>query len=187
MTVRGNLSIRAFAIGEAEGYLSLVSAVDAGSDVDGAGHSHAYSESEPFDTEAGCDREVTRWSAEIDEVGWRRAWGLFDRGERVGYLYLAGGALRSELHRVHMGMGILRAHSRRGGGTLLLETAIKWAHVQPNVDWIDLGVFTDNLGSQALYKGHGFDVLGRTSDRFRVDGKSLDEILMTLNVARSNV
>jgi RimJ/RimL family protein N-acetyltransferase len=159
---------------------------DASSGVDGAGHSHAYSQSEPLDIEAGRDREVTRWSTEIDDPAWRRAWGLFDQGELVGHLHLAGGMLRSELHRVDMGIGVRRSHRRQGGGTLLLETGIEWARKQPTIDWIDLGVFSDNPGAQALYARHGFQILGRTPDRFRVDGQSLDDISMTLNVARDD-
>jgi hypothetical protein len=100
-----NLSVRLLELGEVDAYLDLTVVVDAGSGVDGAPHSHAYSRSEPFDVVAARNREVTRWSTGIDEVGWRRAWGLRDGEELVGNLYLAGGALRSESHRVEMGMG----------------------------------------------------------------------------------
>jgi len=179
------VSVRPLEIGEVDAYLRHVAEVDADSGVDGGGHSHAYGNDEPFDVDAGRTRELTRWSTAIDEVEWRRAWGLFDQGELVGHLYLAGGMLRSELHRVHMGMGIRRSHRRQGGGTRLLETGIEWARNQPIIDWIDLGVFSDNPGAQALYARHGFQVLGRTPDRFRVDGQSLDDISMTLNVART--
>ena len=65
-----------------------------------------------------------------------------------------------------------------------IEAAIAWARDQPSIDWIDLGVFSDNPGAQALYVRHGFPVVGRTPDRVRVDGQSLDETSMTLNVAR---
>ncbi len=65
---------------------------------------------------------------------------------------------------------------------MLLESAIEWARNQPNIDWIDLGLFSDNPGAQALYARRGFRAIGRTANRFRVDGQSLDEILMTLNV-----
>ncbi len=184
MATQENMRIRAFALGDVDGYLGLVSAIEVGSGVDGAGHSHVYSTSEPFDTRASREQEVARWSTNLDEIGWRRAWGLIDRNELVGYLYLAGGALCSELHRVSMGMGILRAHRRHGGGALLLATAIEWAQEQPSIDWIDLGVFTDNPGAQTLYKSQGFDVCGQTVDRFRVDGVSLDAISMTRPVAQ---
>lgn len=58
-------------------------------------------------------------------VSWCRAWGLFDRGELVGHLYLAGGGLPSELQRVGMGRGF---------------------------DWVDLGVFSDKPGAQACFR-----------------------------------
>jgi RimJ/RimL family protein N-acetyltransferase len=175
--------VASLGIGDVDIYLRHVRAVDAQSGVDGAGHWHPYSVSEPLDVVARRDRETDRWSTEIDDVAWRRAWGLFDQDELVGHLYLAGAELRSELHRVDMGMGIGGSHRRQGGGTLLLQTAVAWARSQPIIDWIDLGVFSDNPGAQALYALHGFQVLGRTPDRFRVDGQSLDDISMTLNVA----
>lgn len=176
MTRFASTSVRPLAVADVDEYLRHAQEVDAGSGVDGAGHSHAYSESEPFDMQAGRAREVTRWSTAIEHLGWRRAWGLFDNGELVGHLHLGGGTLRSELHRADMGMGIIRSHRRQGGGTLLLEAGIQWAREQPSIDWIDLGVFSDNPGAQALYARHGFHVLGRTPDRFRVDGRSLDDI-----------
>jgi RimJ/RimL family protein N-acetyltransferase len=186
VTTFGSTSVRPLGLADVDGYLRHVREVDAGSGVHGAAHSHAYSQSEPFDMEAGRDREVTRWSTEIEDLAWRRAWGLFDQSELVGHVYLAGGMLRSEMHRVHMGTGIRRSHHRRGGGTLLLQTGIEWAQKQSTIDWIDLGVFSDNPGAQALYARHGFQILGRTPDRFRVDGQSLDDISMTLTVARDN-
>ena len=176
------LTVRPLVVREVNEYLSHVSAVDSGSGVDGSGHSHPYSRSDPFDIAGAHDREVTRWSTAIDDVGWRRAWGLFDQAELVGHLYLAGGALRCELHRADMGMGIVESRRRQGGGTLLLETAIAWARQQPTIDWIDLGVFSDNQGAQALYEGLGFLVLGHTPDRYRVDGHSLNDTSMTMNV-----
>ncbi len=151
VTSFGSTNVRSLAIADVDEYLRHVQEVDADSGVDGAGHSHAYSESEPFDMEAGRAREVTRWSTDIKHPGWRRAWGLFDEGELVGHLYLAGGTLRSELHRTDMGMGIIRSHRRQGGGSVLLATGIEWAREQPSIHWIDLGVFSDNPGAEALY------------------------------------
>jgi len=177
------MTVRALVIADLDGYLRHVVEVDAGSGMDGEGHSHAYSKCEPLDLDVARDREIARWSTEIDRPGWRRAWGLFDHAQLVGHVYLAGGTLDSELHRTNMGIGIVRSHRRRGGGTLLLQTAIAWARCQPSIDWLDLGVFSDNLGGQALYARHGFQLLGRTPDRFRVDGYSFDDLSMTLYVA----
>ncbi len=176
------LTVRPLVVPEVDEYLRNMAAVESESGVGGSGHSHPYSRADSFDVAEARDREVTRWSTAIDDVGWRRAWGLFDRAELVGHLYLAGGALRSELHRADMGMGIVASRRRQGGGTLLLETAIAWASDQPTIDWIDLGVYSDNPGARALYEGVGFQVLGHTPDRFRVDGHSLNDTSMTMNV-----
>ena len=128
------MRVQLLGVDAVDDYLRLVCAVEAGSGADGEGHSHPYSASEPFDLEAGRDRELIRWSTPIDAAGWRRAWGLFDSDELVGYLHLGGGALRSELHRVEVGMGVARSHRRRGGGGLLLSAAIAWARQQASID-----------------------------------------------------
>ena len=182
MSATSELTVRALDVGDVGTYLRHVRVVDAGSGVDGAAHSHPYERDEPFDVDAAHDREVTRWTTTLDAPGWRRAWGLFAGEELVGHLYLGGGMLRSELHRVSLGMGIVSGHRGVGGGTLLLRTAIMWARDQPGIAWVDLGVFSDNPRAQALYARIGFETIGHTRDRFRVDGHSLDDTAMTLNV-----
>ena len=178
----GSLIVRPLVIEDVDPYLRQVANVDAGSGMDGAAHSHAYSRSEPFDMEAGHDREVTRWTTDLDAGGWRRAWGLFDEHEIVGHVYLAGGLLESELHRANLGMGVSSSYRRRGGGSALLASAIAWAQNLPILDWVDLDVFSDNKGAQELYERHGFQILGRIPDCFRIDRVSLGTSLMTLGV-----
>ncbi len=116
-------------------------------------------------------------TAKDDEDSWYE-------DELVGRLCLVGGLLRSELHRANVGMGVTRSHRRQRGGSLLLATAIGWARRQLLIDWIDLSVFSDNPDAEALYARHGFQVVGRTPDRFRLHGRSLDDIAMTLHLAR---
>lgn len=163
-------------------YIEHMVLCDSESGKGGGVHFHVYSASEPFDMSSGKERERRRWSTPFTETGWRRAWGMFDGDKMVGHLYLAGGALLSELHRVQLGMGIQKSHHRRGGGSLLLRSAIKWAQSQSHIDWIDLGVFVENTPAQALYRKFDFVELGRTPDRFRVDGHRLDDISMSLYV-----
>ena len=62
-------TVRPLAMSEIDEYLRHMLAVDAGSGVDGAAHSHPYGASDPFDLQEGRAREVTRWSTEIDDVG----------------------------------------------------------------------------------------------------------------------
>lgn len=179
------MHVRPLGIDEIDSYLRLLQAVNAESGVDGVGHSHAYSRiNDPYNHQAACEREVTRWSSPTSGTDWRRGWGLFDQEALVGHVHAVGGSISTELHRISMGMGILCSHHRQGGGTLLLQTIITWAQEQPHIDWLDLGVFADNEAAQALYLKHGFQILGRTPDRFRVDGQTLDDIAMTLPVAQ---
>ena len=166
------------------GYLTYMRKADAQSGVDGLPHFHPYGKDEPYDMQAAIQREHKRWTTPLDEPGWRRAWGIFDsdQAQPVGHLYFEGGMLLSAMHRVGMGMGLLRSHHRLGGGTMLLTAAIDWARNQPGIDWIDLGVFEENIGAHALYKRFGFVEQGRTPDLFRVDGHQIDDISMSLFV-----
>ena len=181
-----HLIVSELGLGDVERFLALGAEIDADSGVDGGYHSHPYSASDPLDLAAAYDDEVARWSAGLDQPAWRRAWGLFDYDvgdDLIGQFYLGGGAVPSELHRAECGMGVRQSYRRLGGGRLLFETAIGWARAQPTIDWLDLSVFHDNPG-QTLYLDLGFVVTGRIPDRYRVDGAVLDDVLMTLNVAR---
>ena len=71
------------------------------------------------------------------------------------------------------------AHHRRHAYVRVV-TSSRFMSASP----LALGVFSDNPGAQRLYERHGFKILGRTSDRFRVDKVSLDDTEMTLNVAQ---
>ena len=176
-------TVRLLRLREVEAYLRNAAEVDADSGLDGTPHSHPSSASDAFDLEDGRTREVQRWTTPITAVDWRRAWGLFDQDQLVGHLHLAGGPSPTGLHRADLGMGVLASHRRRRAATKLLEAAIPWARQEPGIAWIDLNVFADNPGAQELYGHFGFEVVGRTSDRFRVDGASQADIAMALNVA----
>ena len=174
--------VRFLEMEDVDRYIEHMVVADSESGQDGQPHFHVYPASHPFDRNAARERERRRWSTPTTEGEWRRAWGLFDEDILVGHLYLAGGALPTELHRVQVGMGIMRTHHRRGGGRLLLQSAIDWARGQSHIDWIDLGVFEENQPARRLYEKFGFKELGRTPDRFRVDGHRIDDISMSLYV-----
>lgn len=174
-------TVRMLQPGEEELYLRHMVRADADSGEQGV-FFHPYSSDEPFELTAALEREQRRWQTALDAPGWRRAWGWFSDGALVGHAYLAGGQLRSELHRVSLGMGLQRAHRGQGAGKQLLGAVVDWARSQPGIAWIDLGVFGCNPRAQALYRRHGFVETGRTPDRFRVDGVSIDDISMSLAV-----
>jgi GNAT superfamily N-acetyltransferase len=159
---------------------SLIEIAQSG--VDGDSISTPYSKDEPFEPEAFRNQTRNRWNIDIKQLGWRRCWGIFDRDAIAAHIELCGPQLRSESHRVRMGMFVTRKFRRQGMGRALLLHAIQWTRDQNHITWLDLGVFGGNRAAYALYQEMNFTELGRTPDRFRVDETSIDNIKMTLNV-----
>jgi RimJ/RimL family protein N-acetyltransferase len=141
--------------------------------------SRPYSSDVPFDAAGREERYQIGWQTQLDEPGWIRTWGLVIDGEVRGHCDLKGGQLASDLHRATVGIGIERAHCDRGNGRRLMDAAIAWAR-RGSVVWLDLGVFSTNARAIALYRKLGFVEVGVTRDRFRIDGRSIDDIAMTL-------
>lgn len=121
------------------------------------------------------------WQVPVGQPGWERHFGVCVDDGIVGHLDLRGGALAGEQHRATLGIGLERPWRRRGLGRALCVRAIDWARAQ-DLAWLDLGVFADNLGAVALYRALGFVEIGRAVDRFRVDGRSLDDVVMALRL-----
>jgi len=139
------------------------------------------SSTEELDEPAAIERHRIAWARPLSEPLWLRTWGLFDDRALRGHLDLTGGRLPAELHRATLGMGLERAARRRGHGRALLETAIAWSR-DHGLAWLDLGVFAHNAPARALYASIGFIEVGTTRDQFRVDGTSIDDVMMTLRL-----
>ncbi len=132
----------------------------------------------PYDPERSRAKRTRDWTEATH--GW--AWLLWDGDRVVGHVDLHKEGLPASEHRVELGMGLERAFRRRGFGRQLLETAVAWARCAPGIDWIDLGVFSGNEAAIRLYESAGFERVGVTRDRFRVDGQRIDDIAMCLFV-----
>lgn len=141
--------------------------------------SRPFAHGTPIDRGPREERLRTQWVKPITETGWMRTWGLLDGDAIVGHVDLRGGAIASDLHRATLGIGLEPGHRDRGLGKTMCETVIAWSRAQ-GLAWIDLGVFGPNRRAQALYRKLGFIEVGRVADRFRVDGESIDDIMMTL-------
>lgn len=174
--------IRMLTLEDLDAFITHALASSAESGRDGDPYFGPYSATERFHQEAIRERTQERWKRLLKEPGWRRSWGVFDGNLVVGSASLSGGELRTELHRVTLGMAVLRPYRGRGLGGRLLQEAIDWCRLQPSIEWLDLGVFGDNLPAQALYRKFGFQTIGEVRDRWRIDGRIIDEITMTLRV-----
>lgn len=106
-------------------------------------------------------------------------------GDIVGHVDLKGNHLKTGMHRCELGIGIEHAYRGQGMGRWLMQTAIDFARSAPTLKWLDLRVFADNKNARLLYTKLGFVELGVVVDRFQIDGVSMDDALMTLDVSRS--
>ncbi len=55
---------------------------------------------------------------------------------------------------------------------------------EDTIDWIDLCVLSGNDPAICLYRKMGFSIIGEYQDRYRIDGESISEILMTMHVKK---
>lgn len=119
----------------------------------------------------------------LSEPGWQRIFAaVTDAGDIVGHVDLTGDRLHTGLHRCRLGIGIERAHRGQGLGRRLMQTAIAFAEAADSIAWLDLRVFAHNRNARSLYLALGFDEIGTVIDRFRIDGLSVDDVIMTLDV-----
>lgn len=90
----------------------------------------------------------------------------------------SNGKGRKTAHRCSVGLAVRKEFQGYGLGTLLMNQAIKFAK-NVGYEYIELGVFSDNVPAMGLYKKMGFVECGHFPDAFRLDdGKSIDEITM---------
>lgn len=128
---------------------------------------------------------INGFNASQDELHWRWLWLAKDQaGEIRGHIDLRHHAHKNTVHRVLLGMGVHKDCRQQGVGAKLVNAVIEFCHLNDAIDWIDLGVLADNVPAKNLYLKCGFSVIGKIDDQFRVDGKSVAEILMTKCVKR---
>ncbi len=121
----------------------------------------------------------------LTEPGWQRWFVALEESDSriVGQVDLKGDGLRAGLHRCELGLGIERPHRGGGLGRRLMVTAIEFARSEESLSWVDLRVFAHNAAGRALYRKLGFTEVGTLTDRFRIQGVPIDDVMMTLNVA----
>jgi RimJ/RimL family protein N-acetyltransferase len=123
-----------------------------------------------------------RWAATLRDPMWERVWAAFDGAKIIGHIDLRGPHLKTMLHRARLGMGIEQPYRGQGLGSRLIETALKWARGEKSLDWVELQVFAHNEAGLKLYQSHGFKEVGRMEDSFRVSGRKIEDLFMTLKL-----
>lgn len=116
----------------------------------------------------------------VDKLGWQRWFCAHDTvsGNIVGHVDLKSDPLIAGLHWCHLGIGIETAYRGQGLGERLMDCAIGFVEAHPALACIELRVFSDNAPAIALYHKKGFTEVGILKDRFRLQGQSIDDIVM---------
>jgi RimJ/RimL family protein N-acetyltransferase len=121
----------------------------------------------------------------FQDLAWRKLWLVKDEQDDVrGHIDLRHNGDAYCAHRVRLGMGVENGYRENGIGTQLLETVIDFCVHQPEVEWLDLCVLSDNVPAKNLYLKYGFHVIGETLDQYRIDNKPVGEIAMTKKIMR---
>lgn len=144
---------------------------------------HPFPYDYPWNKQKMIEDKFRDWPKGLDEIQWGRSFLLMDQDQIVGHLNLKN-IFEGSLHRAQLGMGIEVPYRGRGLGKQLITSALDWARDQTKLEWIDLSVFSYNLPARNLYASMGFEEICVLKDKIRVNGQSIDDILMTLKVVR---
>ena len=178
-------TIRALALDDGQRFQDHIGRVRAES---GRGGNPPFMPTTPADQVDPAKLDFATYARPLTEPKWRRAFVLVtEDGSIVGHVDLQGDQFRAGLHRCELGIGIERPYRRLGFGRQLLQNAIELARASRRIDWIDLYVFGHNAAARALYRNLGFEEAGTVTDRFRIDGRSIDDVIMTLKVSSAIV
>jgi RimJ/RimL family protein N-acetyltransferase len=114
--------------------------------------------------------------------GWFRVWIDAGPSEIHGHVGLRAPVEAQALHRALVNIGVLEPHRRAGVARALLQAAIGWTAAQPQLHWLDAEVFAHNEPALRLFRDLGFVEAARLHDMFRIDGASVDDVRLVLNV-----
>ncbi len=142
------------------------------------------------------ESEPEAFSADLDQerrqdIGWfeRRltraepsaTFGAFFAERLVGTASLVAEPSAKQRYRgLVVGVFVAQEARRRSVGFKLLGRLLDYA--ASRVDVVDLAVATDNVAARALYAHLGFRPYGIMRDALRVNGRSIDEELLSLDL-----
>jgi len=181
MNIDNDIKIRLLTIADIEEWLDQSAIVDAESGKNDI-YFGPYSKKDKFSKDRIKKKTLDRWTRNMNTPNWRKAWGIFHNQRIVGNAQIQAGDLPTGLHRVEVSIVILKGYRNKGLGEKLLEVIFDWCKQQDSIHWIDLGVFSGNNNAMALFKKVGFQKIGYKEDCWLIDGKSISETLMSINV-----
>lgn len=119
----------------------------------------------------------------MGQPGWRLLWLAKDElGHIMGHIDIRPHEDDYCEHRVLLGMGVDSHFRRQGVGRKLIEHCLQYCRSNPQLSWLDLNVLSNNFAAKQLYLNAGFTVCGELVDRYRIDGESVSELTMSINI-----
>jgi hypothetical protein len=117
---------------------------------------------------------------------WARAWGAWtSSGELLAHSRLVATGPEQSAHRVAIAFGFEPAVDVLATGPLLGRAAVAWAREHAYLEWIDAQATSLEPLLLSILVTLGFAEVGRITDRFRVHSRSVDQLFLTLRVARA--
>ncbi|HSO99248.1 MAG TPA: GNAT family N-acetyltransferase [Solirubrobacteraceae bacterium] len=130
-----------------------------------------------------------RWAPDADFFGRTRRRTIVlvaDAGAPVGYVKLVpASALQSHWHirEIH-GLAVARGFQGRGIGRALVKAGIEAAGAD-GVRRVRLRVLATNAPAVRLYESLGFTCVVRLAEEFWIDGRFVDDLVMSYSVSSS--
>lgn len=102
-----------------------------------------------------------------------------DKGNQLlGFLGGTAGTAKRERHKMHIAMGVRRAHWGHSIGVKLLQAMLTWAK-NNHFHRIELTVMENNQRAKIFYERNGFEIEGLRRDSLKVNGKFTGELYMS--------
>lgn len=103
-------------------------------------------------------------------------------GEIIGNLNFSSGARPRLRHVGLLGVSVLKKYWGNGVASELIKDLIEWANNNDVITKLNLEVKEDNEKAIELYKKLGFEIEGKTSRSFYIDGKYYSSYYMGLEL-----
>lgn len=104
--------------------------------------------------------------------------GVINDEKIVGFLTAQRGVFRRIRHTAYIVIGIQKNYCNRKLGTKLFQMLDDWA-LQNKIVRLELTVVCENKGAIRLYEKSGFSIEGTKKKTMYVDGKYIDEYMMS--------
>jgi RimJ/RimL family protein N-acetyltransferase len=99
-------------------------------------------------------------------------------GEIVGNLTFRSGKRPRTQHAGEFGVSVRQKYWGKGIGKLLISSLLTWAREHRQIRKVNLRVRADHAGAIQLYQEMGFQVEGRLTREFMINGEFFDALVM---------